>query len=202
MANHKEKKTMWNGNIILIKEGQFITGRDKLAEATGIHRSSIERILSFLENEHQIEQQKTTKFRLITIVNWKEYQNTSNESSNKRATNEQQMSTNKNDNNVKNEKNTLISEQSSRVNEIMGIFIKENPSLKWGNKTQRRACHEMLQKWPQPDAVKNMALQVLEAQKERYAPRATTPLKMWEKIAEFRAYFSTRKSNTTKVVKV
>ncbi len=92
--------------------------------------------------------------------------------------------------------------KDSRVNEIMEIFIKENPSLKWGNKTQRRACQEMLEKWPQPDAVKNMALQVLEAQKERYAPRATTPLKMWEKIAEFRAYFSTRKYNTTKVVKV
>lgn len=91
--------------------------------------------------------------------------------------------------------------KDSRVNEIMEVFIKENPSIKWGNKTQRKACEEMLAKWPQPDAVKNMALQVLAVQKEKYAPRATTPLKMWEKITEFKNYFESRNVEN-KVTKV
>jgi len=73
-ANHEGKEFMRNNQIIVIKEGQLITGRKQLSEETGISESSIERILEMFENEHQIEQQKTTKFRLITILNWKEYQ--------------------------------------------------------------------------------------------------------------------------------
>ena len=49
-ANHKENKMIWNNNLMVIKEGQFITGRDKLSEETGIHPSSIDRILNFFES--------------------------------------------------------------------------------------------------------------------------------------------------------
>lgn len=91
---------MWNKDIIIVKEGQFITGRKQLNEITGIPESTIEDILAFLESQGQIQQQKTTKFRLITIINWKEYQN----SDNKATTKQQQADTNKNDKNDKNEK--------------------------------------------------------------------------------------------------
>lgn len=198
MANHKEAKMMWNGEILSIHEGQFITGRKELSLKTGIPETTIEDILKFLEKQQQIRQQKTTKFRLITVINWEKYQISDTKSDNRATTERQQADTNKNVNNVKNDKKNP-SEQSSQVNEIMEIFIKENPSLKWGNKTQRKACQDMLDKWPQKDAVKNMALQVLEVQKERFAPRATTPLKMWEKIAEFKSYFSSKKDNKPKV---
>src|ERR1700690_2765071 len=68
-ANHKEKEFMWNGEIIIIKQGQLVTGRKQLSEGTGIPESTIEDILKLLEREHQIQQQKTTKYRIITIVN-------------------------------------------------------------------------------------------------------------------------------------
>lgn len=106
-VNHCEKEFMWNDSIILIKAGQFITGRKQLSEETGISESTIERILKVFENEQQIEQQKTTKYRLITIVNWKEYQDNEQQNgqqiNNKRTTDGQQMDTNKNDKNEKNE---------------------------------------------------------------------------------------------------
>lgn len=92
-VNHQNKEFIWNGKIISVKAGQFISGRKELSDATGIPESTIERILKMLENEHQIEQQKTTKYRLITILNWKNYQ----ESDNKRTTNGQQTDTNKNE---------------------------------------------------------------------------------------------------------
>lgn len=98
LANHKDNKFMWNGEMIIIKEGQLLTGRKELAEKSGIPSSTIERILNFLENEHQIEQQKTNKFRIITILNWGNYQNQTAEW----TTNGQQMDTNKNDKNDKN----------------------------------------------------------------------------------------------------
>jgi sugar-specific transcriptional regulator TrmB len=73
-ANRKPKEFMWNGNIILIKEGQMITGRKTLSSETGIPESTIEDILKFLEKQHQIQQQKNNKFRLISIVNWIKHQ--------------------------------------------------------------------------------------------------------------------------------
>lgn len=92
---------MHDGGIILIKEGQLITGRKKLSEATGIPETTIERCLVMLENEHQIGQQKTTKYRLITILNWKEHQERTGE----RTASGQQADTYKND---KKEKNRAV----------------------------------------------------------------------------------------------
>ena len=87
MANHKEHNFIWNGKEEVVKEGQIYTGRKALSKQTGISETSIERILQTLENGHQIRQQKTTKFRLITIEKWKEYQSSDTKLDNKRTTN-------------------------------------------------------------------------------------------------------------------
>lgn len=86
-VNHENKKTIWNGKDTEIKSGQFITGRKILSEETGIPETTIERILKYLENGHQIGQQKYNKYRLITILKWKEYQSVDIKSDNKRTTN-------------------------------------------------------------------------------------------------------------------
>ena len=59
-----------------------------------------------LENEHQIEQQKTTKYRLITILNWNQFQTRTSEW----TANGQQADTYKNDNN-ENKLNTPINKK-------------------------------------------------------------------------------------------
>ena len=86
-ANHEKKEFMWNDNLIMVKEGQIITGRKQLSEETGLAETTIERILQMLESGHQIGQQKTTKYRLITILKWKDYQNGDTKVDNKRTTN-------------------------------------------------------------------------------------------------------------------
>ncbi len=73
-CNHKEKEIIWNKELIKIKGGQFITSRIKIAEKTGVPETTIEDILNFFESQQQIRQQKTTKFRVITIKKWSEYQ--------------------------------------------------------------------------------------------------------------------------------
>lgn len=95
LANHTEKEFLWNGRIIKVKPGQFITGRTQLVKQTGIPKSTIERALALFETEAQIGQQKTNKYRLITILKWTTYQS-------ERATGGQQTGTNKNDKNDKN----------------------------------------------------------------------------------------------------
>ena len=76
-ASHNEREFMFNGENIKLEPGQLIAGRKSLAEATGISESCIERTLTFFEKtEQQIEQQKTNRNRLITILSWHEYQST------------------------------------------------------------------------------------------------------------------------------
>ncbi len=108
-ANHQPNEFFWNGETIKVKEGQFISGRKQLSDETGLAQSTIEKILKLFEKEHQIEQQKTTKFRLIIILKWRDYQNCGQQKeqqrNNRGTTEEQQRDTNKNDKNEKNEKN-------------------------------------------------------------------------------------------------
>jgi hypothetical protein len=104
-ANHKQNEFIFDNKKVVLQPGQFITGRDKLSELTAIPPSTIEKILKYLENEQQIEQQTTNKYRLITILNWQYYQSQEHQHDNNVSSKEQQRDTNKNDKNEKNDKN-------------------------------------------------------------------------------------------------
>jgi DNA-binding transcriptional regulator YhcF (GntR family) len=189
LANHKEHKFMWNKKFIIIKEGQLITGRKELAKQTNIPGSTIERILELLENEHQIEQQKTTKFRLITILNWEQYQKdgqqNGQQTDNKRTTDGHIQECN----NVKNEKNTISKPDGlqDEVNQIMDIFYKINPSLNYGNRTQREAVNWGLKKWGLNEMLR-MVEYAVSIQGRDYAPVITTPLEFKNKIAKVKIF--------------
>lgn len=89
-ANWKDGR--WKGREV--KRGQLITGRNALSEETGIHSSSIHRILKRLEKSGEITQEVNNKFRVITICNYSKYQSGNQESEHqtniKRTSNEQQ----------------------------------------------------------------------------------------------------------------
>ena len=73
-ANHKKTTFIFNDKEQTLMPGQLLTGRKKLAKITRLNEFRIERILKLLENAHQIAQQKTSKFRIISIINWGKYQ--------------------------------------------------------------------------------------------------------------------------------
>jgi len=124
-CNHKKNEILWNNKDIIIHEGSFLTGRKALSSETGINESKIERILKYFENEQQIEQQKTTKFRIIRVINWTLYQNkrgseqqNEQQVNNKRTTDKQQMNTNNNDNNDNNVNNVNKKDTMSTTKEV------------------------------------------------------------------------------------
>ena len=193
---------MWNNEIIVIKEGQFITGRKKLSDETGINESTIEKILKIFEKEHQIEQQKTNKFRLITVINWKDYQEKEHQNNIKVTSKEHQNNTNKNDKKNKNDKNINTSDLAiAGVNEIMNIFYKINPALNFQNKTSRSACEWLIKKYKKENVIR-MAEAVVAVQGKPYAPVATTPYQMKEKLAQFKIYFDNQKNNKSNFVQL
>lgn len=101
--------TMLSGKRITLKAGQFVTGRKAISQQLRVSESKVERVLSCFENEQMIEQQKTTKGRLITVLNWQLYQDTEQQTEqqvdNKWTTSEQQVNTTKEIKNVKKERN-------------------------------------------------------------------------------------------------
>lgn len=79
---------------------------------------------------------------------------------------------------------------------IIEKFKELSPSLTYGNKTQRKACEEMLSKWGGEETLR-MVDQVLQAQmNDKFCPKAVTPLQMWQKIGDFRVYFSSNNSKS------
>ncbi len=98
-ASYGGLKAKFNGEIIVLKPGQIVTGRKAISDTTGVNESKTQRVLTVLKSEQQIEQQTCSRSRLITILNWDEYQCDEQQyepqMNNKRTTNEQQMNTTK-----------------------------------------------------------------------------------------------------------
>lgn len=106
-ASHKEIPALFKGKRIMLQKGQLITGRKSISKQLDISESKTYRVLNAYKSEHQIEQQISNKNSLITIVNWDKYQITEQQieqqvNSNRTAS-EQQVNTNKNIKNIKNE---------------------------------------------------------------------------------------------------
>lgn len=198
-ANHTSKEYMTNGTILNIKKGQLLTGRKQLSEGTGIPESTVDRILNLLENEHQIEQQKTTKYRLITIVNWDKYQIVDSTLDNKRTAREQQADTNnkvKKEKKVKNssteediqlDENYLEDEPEEATNssrEVIHLFKAVNPawlqlSLR---KTEHQSALRLLKIHPFEWWVDFMPKYAVARENDQFVARADKPTQMEQKI--------------------
>jgi len=116
MANHAEKEWEWNGELYKCKPGQFITSleglRQSCAKQTTIR--NVRTALNKLEKWRFLTNKSTKSGRVITICNWVIYQSdakTDNETAKqvtkKRQSTDKEVTTNKKDKNVKNEKKKI-----------------------------------------------------------------------------------------------
>ncbi len=126
-ANFKDNEFLFNGKLIIIKRGSFITGRKELSKELNLSESKIYRYQHTLKNLKYINIQAFNKYSIIEVIHFAKYQNVNievkNKNSekpnnkntaetiinkeiteaerakvnNKRTTNEQQMNTKKND---------------------------------------------------------------------------------------------------------
>ncbi len=199
LASHKEKEAfIWNGKPIKLKKGQFITGRKKLKELTGIPETTIERVLNYLEkNGHQIEQQKTTKFRLITILNWDKYQKLDIKADNRRTTDGQQTDTINNVNKDNNDNELTHSAEPKVENQLFDIFYKTvNPNINYGHKGNRNDAKWLIDKYGLEKTI-NAAKFAISIQGKQYAPTINTPSQLKNKMADLVAYQQREQSKLT-----
>lgn len=74
LANHSDKKTLFNGEIIRIGRGQYLTSMVKLAEKWSWNRKTVSSYLNMLEKEKMITRVSDNTKTLITIENYENYQ--------------------------------------------------------------------------------------------------------------------------------
>lgn len=110
-ATHKPHKQLVGNQTVDLMPGQFVTGRDALAEEYNRDLSPSKRVKSLtlwrwlqkLEKLENLNIKSTNKFSVVTVVNWSQYQEKEQQMNNKRTTNEQQMITNNNGNKTEEE---------------------------------------------------------------------------------------------------
>jgi hypothetical protein len=114
-STHSPDDQILGKERITCMPGQFTTGRKQLSSLSGISESKVERLLNLMESEQQIEQRKTSVNRLITVINWKDYQSSEQRNeqqvNNDRTTSEQQVNTLKEHKNKKNIRIKLSDEE-------------------------------------------------------------------------------------------
>ena len=148
-ATHKEIPALFKGKKITLEAGQLITGRKSIASQLKISESKIFRIINEFKSEHQIEQQTSNKNSLITIINWNTYQQAEHQNetqmNNNRTTTEQQLNTNNNVNNIKNDNNIFNyfinkykKEKSTNFSEWMKIRSEMQEDPKWDELTHEQ----------------------------------------------------------------
>ena len=112
MANHKDNKILFNGELIEVKRGSRITSLRQLSEAWGWSTKKTKKFLELLEKDNMITVKSDNKKTLVTIENYEVYQEVGNteetqekhqgngeetQRKNKRNSKEIQKKTNKND---------------------------------------------------------------------------------------------------------
>ena len=76
LANHSDKKILFNGDFIIVKRGQYLTSMVKLAEKWKWDRKTVSKYLKLLEKDKMITLNVDKQKTLITIDNYRVYQET------------------------------------------------------------------------------------------------------------------------------
>lgn len=128
-AAYRPQDAMFGGRKITLRPGQLVTGRRKISLATRVTESKVQRILKLFENEQLIEQQTSSRNRLVSIARWDAYQaceqRGARQMNNRCTTNEQQVDTYK-ESNKKRNKNIII---NARTREGFPPVDKNEPDL-------------------------------------------------------------------------
>ncbi|WP_227260558.1 GntR family transcriptional regulator [Enterococcus durans] len=121
MANHKEKKILFNGSFKNVGVGERITSEQKLAERWGVSRNTVRRFLNLLVEDKMISIEKSRqKGTTYKVNNYAVYQGFSEEKKHQTEQRNEHQKDNEVNNglninkNEKNEKNNKPSNQDSK----------------------------------------------------------------------------------------
>ena len=172
-ATHTEHNQLVGNQMVKLEPGQFVTGRNSLFEEFNkgakkdevISAITLWRWLKNFEEWEMLNIKATTKYSVVTVVNWHEHQKHEQQVNNKRTTDEQQMNnkrtadehqvnTNNNvnnvnndnkDNNIKPSHQKRVFDEDSDEMKLVEFFIQEirKNSSNFKNPNLQNWCDEM-----------------------------------------------------------
>lgn len=74
LANYQPAKIMFDGSLVKLSPGQFITSQRKLADKWGWDRKTVNKFLAMLKTAEMITTKTDNKMTFIAINNWNQYQ--------------------------------------------------------------------------------------------------------------------------------
>lgn len=204
LANHADGFIRVRGLKIPVKRGQLGWSQLKLSERWSWSRNKVRRYLKELEENQDITietiQQKARATSLITVIKYNQWQlkgtteGTTDGHQTEQQTDIKRYCNKKNKKNKKKE-NTIASPEAN-ADQIVSVIEKFhttelNTTLKYGNKTQRKAAGEMIDQFGVPAI--NKIIDFLSSEEvinDPYSPRVTTPHQLQQKWGLIRQYFA------------
>lgn len=138
LANHRDKKILFNGEIITIQRGQYLTSMVKLAEKWKWSRPTVVKFLNLLERDRMITRSSDNTKTLITIENYSVYQDISEDDLQPTLQPScnpidnpinNPLYTNKNNKNIKNDKNDKNVKNNNRVAKAPDVHYPNDKKL-------------------------------------------------------------------------
>ena len=148
-ATHKEREEIVGIKCVRLQKGQFVFGRKKAAEELGFPESTTWRYMKALESFGILDIESNSKFSIVTVVNWEKYQcldveyghQNEQEVNKKRTRSEQQVDTNKNDKNVKNDKEDIYTSDYQTVVDAYNQICHSLPKCTTLSEKRKKALH-------------------------------------------------------------
>ena len=187
MANHKDSS--YKGQVV--KRGTFLTGFDLLSRQLGVSVRQIRTAMKKLESTGELTRIATNKGQAVTVVEYDKYQSGDSKATSKmsssvtdeRQASDKQATTNKNDKNVENDKNTITETPSA---ELFETGEETKPKSK-PRPTQDEVIDYLLDKMPQvnpdwtPERIKRAGSSMYEDWVEnKWRDGNNKPIKNWK----------------------
>jgi len=93
----------------------------------------------------------------------------------------------------KENKDTIATDVAD-INHLLKLFEPVNPTLNYGNKTQRKALEELVGKFGDEKIAATIKYAV-SVQGQKYAPTITTPFQLKEKMGALKVYYEKQETN-------
>lgn len=155
-ATHIEREQLVGQQIVKLKKGEFVFGRSKASEELKMTESTVYKYIKLLEKLQMISINSNTKFSVISIEKWEEYQVEELKNNNKVTTEEQQSNTNKN---VKNIKNNISSSNDEELKEHFEKIWEIYP-----NKKGKSKAEELFFKWVKGRKINKSTIKLTDLQ--------------------------------------
>lgn len=209
MANYKDHKQFARGDC-------YVTGSEIMLN-TGASPDQMKKCLTWLRRCNMVSTRRSTRGMTITINKYGHYQDLQENESTRRSTTK---APEKHQRSTTIQRNEEIEEMNSEpepdlatpsavadkgpnaINKVMEAFqMKINPTISYGNKTQRAAAQSLLTLLGSEKLMRTIEY-VASIQNEQFAPTITTPYQLKEKMAQLTAYFNkkTASKNTIAII--